>query len=43
MILSESTPGERTTVDVKPYAWVPGFGWGEVGGESVCIYDDSMH
>lgn len=43
MILSEPTPGDRTTVDGKPYACVPGFGWVEVGGESVYIYDDSMH
>ena len=36
-------PFDRTTVDGKLYAWMTGLGWVEVGGESVCIYDDSMY
>ena len=43
MILSELAPSDITTIDGKPYAWMTGLGWAEVGDESLCIYDDSMY
>ncbi len=40
---SEPTPSDQCTIDGEPYAWMPGFGWVEVGGENVCIYDENIY